>query len=67
MKTMLMTAVRKPGDLVFEFKIFGYPGSQFPPIFVQATMREMAGWLRKMPRRHASAPAHDDMTERHGQ
>ena len=54
---MLMTAVRKPGDLVFEFKIFGYPGSQFPPISMQATLREMAGWLRKMPRPHPTASA----------
>ncbi len=53
MKMLLMSATRKSGAAEFQFRIFGYPGNQFPPISIQTTMHEMAGWLRHLPRRPA--------------
>lgn len=60
MKTMLMTAIRKAGEPDFEFTIQGYPGNQFPPFAMQASMREMTMWLRQMPRRRLASIAGDN-------
>ena len=45
---VLMTGIRKGGDADYEFKIFGNPASQFPPLIIKMSLLDLQQWLRQM-------------------
>lgn len=46
-----MTGIRKAGEARFHLHIQGYPESDFPPVQLHSTLRELGAWLREADRR----------------
>ena len=47
-KHPLIAGVRHAGEPEFQFKIFGNPASQFPPLLLKMSLVELQQWLRHL-------------------
>lgn len=42
---LLIAGVRRPGNSTYQFRIYGYPGNQFPPIDMVSTLGGLGNWI----------------------
>ena len=42
---LLIAGVRRPGKSTYQFRIYGYPGNQFPPIDMVSTLGGLGNWI----------------------
>lgn len=47
-KHPLIAGVRHAGEPEFQFKIFGNPASQFPPLLLKMSLVELQQWLHQL-------------------
>lgn len=57
MRKLLLTGIRNSGDTRFHLKILGYPGSDFPPVSLNLTLRELAKWFQHAGSRRRNSSA----------
>ena len=55
---LLITDVRRPGKPLYQFRIYGYPENQFPPIDMESTLGSLRRWILQ------GDAAHDELTLR---